>query len=116
LELKPQRAALIQETIQEMVQAGEATSLSDLFDQASVDQEQELSRLVKERSRDKFRQIDIALERMQQRRYGLCLRCEEEIPFARLQVHPSASHCLPCQTLDASRLFTTTMRFQHSHA
>jgi RNA polymerase-binding protein DksA len=107
LELKRQRALLIQTTIQEVIQACDATLLSDLLDQASTEQEQELSLLVKERSREKLRQIDIALERMEQRRYGLCVRCEQEIPFARLRIQPAASHCVPCQALDESRLVTT---------
>lgn len=106
LELTRQGAELLHDAIQDLLQNCDATLLSDFLDQASIDQEQELSMLVKERTRDKLRRIDIALERMEHRRYGLCLRCEQEIPFARLKVQPSASYCVPCQTLDESRRVT----------
>jgi RNA polymerase-binding transcription factor len=109
-ELKRQRAKLLHDTIEELLQNCDATVLSDLLDQASIDQEQELSMLVKQRTRDKLRQIDIALERMEQRRYGLCLRCEQEIPLARLKVQPTASHCVTCLALDESRQLTATRR------
>ncbi|MBA5866301.1 MAG: hypothetical protein GDA67_06335 [Nitrospira sp. CR1.3] len=115
LELQHQRRSLIQTTIHELIQAGDAALLSDPLDQASAEQEQELSLLVKERSREKLRQIDVALERMEQRRYGLCLRCEQEIPFARLKVQPAASYCVPCQAVDESR-GRLTKSLQHSHA
>jgi DnaK suppressor protein len=103
LELKRQRDELLRDTIQELVHSGDATVLSDLLDQASIDQEQEFSLLVKQRIRDKLRQIDIALKRIKESRYGLCLRCQQEIPLARLKIQPSASYCVPCQALDESR-------------
>jgi DnaK suppressor protein len=103
LELKRQRADLLRDIIQELGAGSDATALSDLLDQASIDQEQELSLLVRQRIHDKLRQIDIALQRMEQRSYGLCLRCQQEIPFARLKVQPSAAYCVPCQALDESR-------------
>jgi RNA polymerase-binding protein DksA len=103
LELKRQRAELMRETICELILSCDPTVLSDLLDQASSDQEQELLLLVKQRMRDKLRKIDGALQRMEQDRYGLCLRCQQEIPLARLKVQPAASYCVPCQTSDESR-------------
>lgn len=34
--------------------------------------------------------------------YGLCVRCEEEIPLARLRAMPDVLTCVPCQDGDAA--------------
>jgi RNA polymerase-binding protein DksA len=103
LELRRQRAELVRSTIQELLQSVDATLLADLVDQAALDREQEFSLLVNRRTRDKLRQIDVALQRMEQHRYGRCLHCRQEIPLARLKVQPTASHCVECQALNESR-------------
>ena len=50
-------------------------------------------------SRDwqKLALIQSALDRLARGEFGLCTRCEEEIPLKRLQAIPWASHCLACQ-------------------
>src|SRR5262245_3772630 len=103
LELKRQRFELLHTTVRDLLQGVDPTLRSDLVDQASVDQEQELSLLVNQRTRHKLHQIDVALLRMEQRRYGFCLRCQVEIPLARLRVQPCASYCVPCQAVDESK-------------
>lgn len=40
--------------------------------------------------------IQKALTRLEEGKYGTCLRCNKEIPLARLKVYPAALHCLPC--------------------
>lgn len=42
-------------------------------------------------------QIDRALERVRQSRYGLCLACHEPIEADRLEVYPEAEFCSECQ-------------------
>jgi DnaK suppressor protein len=42
-------------------------------------------------------QIDRALEKMEQGRYGICDRCGGEIDRARLKALPWANLCLACQ-------------------
>lgn len=37
-----------------------------------------------------------ALQRMDEGRYGVCVRCGGPIPFARLTVLPETQHCLGC--------------------
>lgn len=41
--------------------------------------------------------IDAALERLDNGRYGLCERCEAAIPAERLELKPHARHCVECQ-------------------
>ncbi|GEM_PF-6061176 len=38
-----------------------------------------------------------ALERINQNIYGICERCDESIPLARLMVRPEARNCVSCQ-------------------
>jgi DnaK suppressor protein len=43
--------------------------------------------------------IDEALERMEDRTYGLCVSCGNEIQPKRLEAVPWARHCINCQEL-----------------
>ena len=38
-----------------------------------------------------------ALKRMSEGTYGVCERCGQDIPTARLEILPSARFCVPCQ-------------------
>jgi DnaK suppressor protein len=40
--------------------------------------------------------IDQALRRLEDGEYGYCLECGDEIPDKRLEIDPSASHCVKC--------------------
>lgn len=42
-------------------------------------------------------EVDAALGRVQEGRYGLCERCKRPIPAQRLEAMPEARHCVPCQ-------------------
>jgi DnaK suppressor protein len=43
--------------------------------------------------------IDHALDRIQERSFGLCSDCGGEIAYARLEAFPTATRCIACQTL-----------------
>ncbi|MFO1291556.1 MAG: TraR/DksA C4-type zinc finger protein [Rubrivivax sp.] len=47
--------------------------------------------------RAELTEIDAALRRMDEDRYGLCIDCENDIPFARLQAEPAALRCVACE-------------------
>ena len=42
---------------------------------------------------------ELALMRITQGTYGLCLACETEIPITRLLAFPAAKRCIDCQTI-----------------
>lgn len=44
-----------------------------------------------------LKDIEAALYRMEQGRYGECVDCSETIAIARLQSQPAASRCISCQ-------------------
>jgi len=42
-------------------------------------------------------QIDLALRRIEDKAYGICTNCEEDIAIKRLEVLPYATLCVQCQ-------------------
>jgi DnaK suppressor protein len=46
----------------------------------------------------RLRDINDALNRVENGAYGVCEGCEEEIPRKRLEVFPSARYCIKCQS------------------
>jgi DnaK suppressor protein len=52
-----------------------------------------------ERHVNEIRAIDRALERIQEGCFGICSECDSEIAYARLEVFPTASRCIACQTM-----------------
>ena len=70
---------------------------SDAVDQLKMAVEREMGALALQSGTEVLRQIRVALQRMQTGSYGLCIRCEEEIPLKRLQALPWAVRCVRCQ-------------------
>ncbi|QSV46435.1 TraR/DksA family transcriptional regulator [Geobacter benzoatilyticus] len=83
----------------------------DIYDQASSERDRELGLLLNDRERDKLRQIDEALLRIEDGEYGICEECEEEIPLGRLKVMPFARFCVRCQS-DMEKLQAQTRRVE----
>lgn len=75
-------------------------ALPDVSDQASVEADQNFSLRIREREQRLIKKIDEALARMDQNTYGICERCEEEIPYPRLKARPVTTLCIDCKTLE----------------
>lgn len=60
-------------------------------------QHQQMALANKKQSSNQLIHIDLALKRIDAGEYGLCLQCEEQIAFARLQAQPFAKLCIDCQ-------------------
>jgi RNA polymerase-binding protein DksA len=50
-----------------------------------------------DRAQERLSAIDAAIARLGAGVYGICARCGDEIPLARLQVIPFAQYCVDCQ-------------------
>jgi len=70
----------------------------DIGDMSSNSYNQEVLMNLSETQRSRVRDIDAALERMAKGVYGLCMRCEEEIPARRMEVRPFSRYCVDCKT------------------
>jgi DnaK suppressor protein len=70
--------------------------------------QQQLNREVAIRNLDResklLKEVQAALARIDDESFGICLRCEEEIPEKRLKAVPWAAYCVACQeTLERQR-------------
>ncbi len=51
---------------------------------------------------ERLRSVRSALERIQNKTYGICIRCGTEIPGARLDASPEAALCTACSAAENS--------------
>jgi DnaK suppressor protein len=62
----------------------------------AIDFERSQSAMVLAQSRNHLQQIGRAMRRMEDGSYGICQRCNEQIPFARLEARPYTANCVSC--------------------
>jgi DnaK suppressor protein len=98
--LERQRKALLEEAVEGLANRNGQETFPDVSDQASAEAEQNFSMKIREREQRLIKKIDEALERMDQDIYGICERCEEEIPYPRLKARPVTTLCINCKTLE----------------
>ena len=82
-----------------------ASSTGDFLDIAQGVQNQELAGLNAERLSERARRLRIALSRVSDGEYGICVECGDSIPSKRLVAVPDATTSLACQQrLERTRL------------
>lgn len=69
----------------------------DDLDRASSVQGRDAANLLADILSGNQLQIEHAMERMTEGRYGLCEDCHRPIPAERLEVRPEATRCVECQ-------------------
>jgi DnaK suppressor protein len=69
----------------------------DIADKASNSYTKEFLFSLSNSERDVLQMVDEALNRIDGRRFGFCLSCEDEMNMKRLDAVPWARHCLSCQ-------------------
>ncbi len=117
-EIKAILLKMKEETLQEInktLKSGADTTggepSGDIYDQASSERDRELGLLLGDREREKLRNIDEALLKIEEGEYGICEECEEEIPIGRLKVMPFAHYCVKCKA-DIEKQQAQTKRFE----
>jgi RNA polymerase-binding protein DksA len=75
----------------------------DLADIASDDIDRKMIEAIGSQDLKRLRLIDSALTRIQQGKYGLCMKCGKRIPQERLEAIPYALMCIGCKTADERR-------------
>jgi len=98
--LERQRKAMLEEAIEGLANPNGQEALPDVSDQASAEAEQNFLMRIRGREQRLIKKIDEALARMDQNSYGICERCEEEIPYPRLKARPVTTLCINCKTLE----------------
>src|ERR1700757_1516901 len=69
----------------------------DLADKAANSYTKEFLFGMTNTDRTLLNQIDLALKRIAEEEYGVCMNCEEEMQQKRLEAVPWARHCISCQ-------------------
>lgn len=79
--------------------AGNDDGVKDVADMSVKDVNQEIEYRLSERESRMVAEIDQALLRIEEGTYGVCARCGEVIPEARLNAMPTARHDAKCQAI-----------------
>jgi len=69
----------------------------DPADQAASSTMEQLNSSFQNTELDEYRNIEIALNKIEDGTYGACIDCGEPIPDKRLKLYPNAARCLQCQ-------------------
>lgn len=74
-------------------------NIPDLADQASREELFTADVLTRGRAQQLIGKINTALERLTSDQYGDCENCGAEISIQRLEIQPTATRCIDCQSL-----------------
>lgn len=85
------------QAVKEITQGG-GERYSDPTDRAVEELDQHRMLRFKERERKLIAKIERALERIQNKTYGVCLNCEAPIAEERLKARPMTELCIDCAT------------------
>lgn len=69
----------------------------DIADKASNSYAKEFLFSLSNSERDMLQLVDEALARIGDKRFGVCVSCEDEMDRKRLEAVPWAKHCISCQ-------------------
>jgi DnaK suppressor protein len=74
--------------------------LADPLDQIVSNTNREIAMLQIDHQARLVRDVELALEAIEDGTYGVCERCEQAIPRPRLDAVPWARLCVPCQSVE----------------
>src|SRR2546425_12986123 len=96
LETKRQLLRETQDRLKEETE-GSKDEGRDTYDLASDERDREINFILNDREREKLLAIEEALQRIDEKTYGICESCEGEIQLGRLKVLPFTRLCVKCQ-------------------
>ena len=73
-----------------------AEHMADISDDAARSYDRKLQGDLEKQEWNKLKQVEAALEKVAQDKYGTCEQCQSEIPEARLEIMPYAEFCTQC--------------------
>jgi DnaK suppressor protein len=76
---------------------GGSDRMADFVDQAAAECEQTVELVIRGRESDQIREIEAAILRIDQGRFGVCGRCGREIAPKRLLLAPLSRLCTACK-------------------
>lgn len=101
--LKEQRTTLLKSLADQSEDMRNLVKTVDSGDEADVASDvidRQLLTSLGAQDANRLRQIDSAIDRINQNKYGRCVICGQEIPKDRLEVLPSALMCISCASAE----------------
>jgi DnaK suppressor protein len=98
------KKALLQggdDTIHDLKESAEIPA--DISDQATQEETFALKLRTRDRESKLLKKIEESIELIDNKEYGFCNECGEEIGIRRLEARPTATLCIDCKTLDEVR-------------
>ena len=80
------------------VMSDEKENLPDPADRATLESDRNFTLRIRDRERKLIGKIKDALERIENKTYGICDSCEEVISDKRLKARPVTTLCIDCKT------------------
>jgi RNA polymerase-binding protein DksA len=102
-ELKTEIIANLIASSEDFKEIVEGMDPKDLADIASDDIDRKMIEALGSQELKRLKLIDSALTRIQQGKYGLCVKCGKRIPQDRLEAIPYALMCIDCKTAEERR-------------
>lgn len=84
------------EKLNQSVKESEIGQIADISDDAARAYNRQLEGELGEQEWKKLKQVDLAIEKINDGEYGICAQCESPIPEARLEVVPYTEFCTQC--------------------
>jgi RNA polymerase-binding protein DksA len=103
MELKTEIIGNLMVNSEDFKEIVEGMDPKDLADIASDDIDRKMIEAIGSQELKRLRLIDSALTRIQQGKYGLCIKCGKRIPQDRLEAIPYALMCIECKITEERR-------------
>lgn len=108
--MNPNRLKFFQQVLEELKAELEVAIKTNTEDSAIVSMEQAIGRIarmeaiysqqtsmeLKQRQRDRLKAVIRALDKVEDGRYGICVRCKTPINEERIEIQPEAAICVKC--------------------
>ncbi len=79
------------------IQSLSDSGASDELDYASISIDKTIEQAISNQQALELREIDYALNKIEEGSYGVCEMCEDDIGSQRLKVKPHAKYCIACR-------------------
>jgi RNA polymerase-binding protein DksA len=103
IELKAELVSNLTANSEDFKEIMEGLDPKDLVDSATDDIDRKMIEAIGTQDMKRLKLIDSALTRIQQGKYGLCIRCGKRIPHDRLEAIPYALMCIECKAAEERR-------------
>ncbi|MAE96133.1 MAG: dimethylmenaquinone methyltransferase [Deltaproteobacteria bacterium] len=91
-----EREALLRRRVDRVERDLQNEHSTDWQEQATERENEPVLEALDEKILAELEEIGLALRRLEEGNYGVCVTCEEEIPAARLDALPTTTRCVSC--------------------